>query len=148
MAALFRDAATRTRRGIAGLGHRALDMVLQNRVAGHTDMGTRDQDAEEESAPIPEVIAEVPFLLLRQNGEAGQGTAVAAADLGREPPHAAASGAKLGQFFLRELQNPVRRVGAYGLHGMGGAIPQPVEAIDMFGPIHVPFFNYRRKTSK
>jgi len=111
-------------------------------------MGTRNQDPQEQFAPIPEVIAEVLFLLVRQHGKAGQRVAVAATDLGREAPHPAASGPKLGQLFLRELQNPVRWVGAYGLHGMGGAIPQPAEAIGMFDPIHAPFFNYRRKTSK
>ncbi len=119
-------------------------MVLQNRMAGHANVPARNEDAQEELAPIAEVIAQSLFLLLAKNRKARQRVPMAAADFLRKPPHPAASGPQLDQFLLGELQKAVRRIGAYGMHRIGGAFPQPFKAIGLFDMIQSPL-EYQRK---
>ncbi len=73
---------------------------------------------------------------------------MAAPNLGRQPPDAPAPCAHLPQLFLGELQNAVGRVCANSLQRVRGTLSQPFEAVGLFDPVHAPFFNYRRKTSK
>jgi hypothetical protein len=119
----------------ARLGHRALYVVLQNRMAGHANMPARNEGAQEELAPVTKVVTQVLFLFFGKHSETRQRIAMAAADFGRQPPDAAASGAQFRQFLLGEFQNAVRWVRANRVQRAGGATPQPVKAIRLFDPI-------------
>src|SRR5439155_15769571 len=66
----------------ASLGHRALNVVLQNRMAGYANVPARNQGAQEELSPVPKVVTQVLSLLLAENCETRQRIAVTAADLG------------------------------------------------------------------
>src|SRR2546428_9570286 len=102
----------------------------------HAGVCARYQRGQEQLAPVVEKPPEFLLLRLIQNGKAWQWVAFAAADCGRQPPDAAASGAELGDFLLGEFQQPVGRIGADGVErarlavaptggGIGTGIPGP-----------------------
>ena len=107
-------------------------------MTGHAHMRAGHENIEKKLSPIAEERPEVLLLLIRQHGEPRQRIAFVSADGGRQSPHTAASVAQLGQFFLGEFDQPVRRVGAHRMNAPRRTTAQPIEAIRMENPIQTP----------
>lgn len=103
--------------------------MLKNWVAGYADMRAGYENIEKKLSPITEKRPKVLFLPVRQHSEPRQRITFVSTNHGRQPPHAAASIAQLGQFLLGEFDEPVRRVGADSVNALRRRAAQPIEAV-------------------
>jgi len=78
-------------------------MVLKNRMPGHANVRSGNQDRQEEFAPVAKIIPQILFLVLGEDGKAGQRITMAAAHFRRQPPDPPASSPQLGHLLFSEL---------------------------------------------
>ena len=113
--------------------------MLKDWVTSHANMGAGHQNIEQKLSPVAEERPEVLFFGFGEHGEPRQRIAFMSADRGGQPPDAAASVAQLGQFFLGEFDESVRRVGADSVNALRFGAAQPIEAIRLFDLIQSRF---------